>query len=141
VLAAVASTSRLGGDPAVTLAQFADDQPALARAVRPLANGWSLAQRHGLPLADMLAAVQCDMAERARFLGTVRARMAGPRASGSVLAALPILGMLLGEAMGARPLHVLFATSLGQSLLLIGTALACAGTIWIARLTSQVVAP
>jgi len=67
--------------------------------------------------------------------------MAGPRASGAALAALPALGVLLGEAMGAHPLHILFANSLGQALLAAGTILICLGLRWINRLTSQAVLP
>jgi tight adherence protein B len=139
VLTAVASTARFGGEPATTITRFAGERPELGPALRPLAHAWSLAHRHGLPLADLLAAVHQDVAGRVRFAGTVRARMAGPRASGTVLAALPLLGVLLGEAMGAGPLHVLFATSVGQVLLAIGTFLACVGTWWIDRLTSGAV--
>jgi tight adherence protein B len=65
--------------------------------------------------------------------------MAGPRASGVVLAVLPALGVVLGEAMGADPVHVLLAGSLGQTLLAVGTALICVGMYWITRLTARAV--
>lgn len=139
VLTAVSATARLGGDLAVTLRGLATDSPALAPVLGPLGHAWSLAQRHGLPLADVLDAVGNDVAGRLRFARRVRARMAGPRASGTVLAVLPLLGVLLGEAMGARPTHVLLTGSLGQTLLAVGTALICAGLYWINRLTTRAV--
>ena len=37
--------------------------------------------------------------------------MAGPQASAAVLAALPVLGVALGSAMGADPLGILFGTA------------------------------
>jgi tight adherence protein B len=76
---------------------------------------------------------------RVQFAHRLRARMAGPKASGTVLAVLPLLGVVLGEGMGARPTHVLLASSLGQTLLAIGTSLISAGLYWIARLTSRAV--
>lgn len=137
VLVAISATARLGGDLTTTLHRCTTDTPALAPVLRPLINAWSLAQRHGLPLADVLDAVRRDVAGRLRFARRVRARMAGPKASGTVLAVLPLLGVLLGEGMGARPGHVLLATPLGQTLLALGTALICAGLYWITRLTSR----
>jgi tight adherence protein B len=137
VLLAISATARLGGDLTTTLHRCTTDTPALAPVLRPLIHAWSLAQRHGLPLADVLDAVRRDVAGRLRFARRMRARMAGPRASGTVLAVLPLLGVLLGEGMGAHPVHVLLATPLGQTLLALGTSLICAGLYWITRLTSR----
>jgi tight adherence protein B len=83
--------------------------------------------------------VRRDVAGRVRFDTQVRARMAGPKASGAVLTALPGLGVLLGELMGANPIRVLLATGPGQVLLAIGTLLACAGVCWTAKLTTPAV--
>lgn len=129
---AIASSARLGGD-----AELAVRDPLFAE----VAHAWSLAQRHGLPLADVLHAVVNDLDERARFARQVNARMAGPRASATVLAVLPALGVALGEAMGAHPIQVLSTTLLGQAMLIIGTALICAGVQWSANLTQRAVLP
>jgi tight adherence protein B len=139
VLGAIAATARLGGDLTAALHRFATENPVLAPVLRPLIHAWSLAQRHGLPLADVLDSVRRDVSGRLRFAHRVRARMAGPRASGTVLAVLPVLGVLLGEGMGARPVHVLLGTSIGQTLLAVGTSLIGAGLYWITRLTSKTV--
>lgn len=141
VLATVAATARLGGDLATALHRFTDTNPAIVPALRPLVHAWDLAHRHGLPLADVLDSVWRDVSTRVRFAGRVRARLAGPRASGAVLAGLPLLGILLGEAMGADPLRVLLGTGAGQALLAVGVCLACAGVGWVARLTSRVGSP
>ncbi|HEX5400826.1 MAG TPA: type II secretion system F family protein [Pseudonocardiaceae bacterium] len=135
VLTAISAAARLGGDLTTALRQF--DNSTLAPVLRPLTHAWSLAQRHGLPLADVLDSVRRDVAGRVRFANRVRARMAGPKASGTVLAVLPAVGLLLGESMGASPVHVLFTSSLGQTLLALGTTLICAGLYWITRLTSK----
>ena len=69
----------------------------------------------------------------------VQARLAGPRSTAAVLAGLPLLGLALGQAVGAVPLHVLCQTVVGQVLLVIGTAAACIGVLWSARLVSGAV--
>jgi tight adherence protein B len=139
VLTTIAATARLGGDLTASMRRFATESPALAPALRPLAHAWSLAQRHGLPLAEVLDAVRRDAAGRVRFANRVRARMAGPKASGTVLAVLPLLGVVLGEGMGAHPAKVLLTTPLGQTLLAVGTTLICAGLYWITHLTTRAV--
>jgi tight adherence protein B len=129
---AIASSARLGGD-----AEQAVREPLFAE----VTHAWTLAQKHGLPLADVLDAVVKDLDQRARFAHQVNARMAGPRASATVLALLPVLGVVLGEAMGAHPIQVLADTPLGQALLIVGTTLICAGIQWSAYLTQRAVLP
>ncbi|GHF74881.1 tight adherence protein B [Amycolatopsis bartoniae] len=106
-----------------------------------VARAWSLSQRHGLPLAELLDAVRRDFVARTRFVTRADANMAGPRASAAVLAFLPGVGVLLGEGMGARPLHVLATTAAGHVLLLLGTGLILGGVAWSVRLTKLVVGP
>ena len=136
-LSAVAAAARLGGDV-----------PAVLRSVGPtpvrawlgrLADSWLLADRYGIPLADLLDAVRSDTEHRVRFAAEVQARLAGPRATAAVLAGLPLLGLALGQAVGAAPLRVLCQTVVGQVLLVIGTAATCIGVLWSARLVSGAV--
>jgi tight adherence protein B len=136
-LSAVAAAASLGGDvPAV----LRGAGPAPLRSwLGRLADAWSLADRYGIPLADLLEAVRSDTEHRVRFTAEVQARLAGPRATASMLAGLPLLGLALGHAVGADPLRVLCETPVGQVLLVIGTGLACAGVQWSARLVSRVV--
>lgn len=136
VLSAAAAAARLGGAvPAVLRSTGpAPLRPWLGR----LADAWSLADRHGIPLADLLDAVRADLEQRVRFAAEVQARLAGPRATAAVLAGLPLLGLVLGQAMGAAPLRVLGQTAAGQVLLVVGTGLACAGVLWSARLVTRV---
>lgn len=135
-LRSIAATVRLGGD--LGPGSF----PAERRrspAVDQLIRAWSLAQRHGLPLADLLDAVRRDVESSARFAGQAAAKMSGPRASAAILAVLPAAGVVLGEAIGARPLQVLGDTGAGQVLLLVGSALTCVGIAWSVRLTDTAV--
>lgn len=134
-LRVIASSSRLGGDVDAALARAAASTPALRAPLTQLGRAWLLAQRHGLPLAEVVDAVRRDLEAERRFAAQLRARMAGPRASAAVLAGLPLLGLALGEAMGARPVHVLSSSVAGQFLLLVGAALIWLGVLWSAKLT------
>jgi tight adherence protein B len=136
-LASVAAAARLGGNVPVMLGGVgpAHLRPWLDR----FAKAWALADRYGIPLADLLDAVRCDTEHRVRFAAEVQARLAGPRATAAVLAGLPLLGLALGHAVGAAPWRVLSGTPVGQLLLVIGTGLACGGVLWSARLVSGAV--
>ena len=137
VMRAVAAAARLDSD--VALVVDTARSPALATALGRMATAWRLAQRHGLPLADVLDAVRRDLEQRARFTRQVLARMTGPKSSAIVLSLLPLLGIALGEAMGASPLRVLTGTGLGQVLLVVGVILLCTGVAWSGRITNGVV--
>ncbi|MPZ00698.1 MAG: hypothetical protein GEU97_22520 [Actinophytocola sp.] len=135
-LRALGAATRLGCDVTAQLRMSDPTDPVLLALTR-IARGWALAHRHGLPLADVLDSVRRDVESGARFAARLRAMLAGPRASGAVLAVLPALGIALGEAMGARPLAVLTTSGGGQVLLVCGAALVLAGTSWCGRLTRQ----
>lgn len=130
VLAPAAAAAGLGDGVADALRRAAADRPELAADVERVAVAWSLAERHGIPLAALLGRAHDDIRWRARFGATVRAQLAGPRATASVLTALPLLGLGLGQLVGADPLQVLRGGVLGQLLLVTGVALAAAGTAW-----------
>jgi len=126
----IAASARLDGD----LGGYGED-PVLGR----LAVAWSLVRKHGLPMAEVLDAVRRDAVAGVRFARQSHARMAGPRASAVVLALLPGVGIALGEAMGAHPVHVLVSTVPGQLLFVVGSALVWAGMAWSAKLTERAV--
>ena len=68
------------------------------------------------------------MAARPRRPG--RCRAGWTAGHGSVLTGLPVLGILLGELVGAGPLQVLRSGVLGQVLVVSGVGLAAAGAAW-----------
>ncbi|WP_415972719.1 type II secretion system F family protein [Rhodococcus sp. 077-4] len=134
-LRGAASRSRLGGRAADGIA--ATDSLLDAELGR-LAAAWRVADDHGLALAELLDAVRDDMLGRRRFRERTDASLAGARATALVLAGLPILGVALGQLMGADPLKILLGGGLGGMLLLIGTALGCAGLLWTDAITGKV---
>ncbi|WP_440899858.1 type II secretion system F family protein [Actinosynnema sp.] len=127
-LTAIATSTARGGDVVSALA----GTPA-AR----LARAWRLADHHGVPLAEVLDTARADLERRTAFTRTVHARMAGPRTSAAVLAALPVLGVLLGQLSGTSPLSILRDTLPGQALLLVGVLLLVVGLRWSAGLTGS----
>lgn len=130
LLSAAASAARLGDGVPAALRRGAGGHPAVAADVERVAVAWALAERHGIPLTELLARAGEDIRWRLRFGATVRAQLAGPRATATVLTGLPVLGLLLGQLVGADPVGVLRGGVLGQGLLVAGVGLAAAGAAW-----------
>ena len=65
----------------------------------------------------------------------LRTKLAGPRATVVVLALLPVVGLVMGSALGADPLGVLLHTPAGLGCLLVGCLLEWVGFVWSARVT------
>lgn len=133
-LSRMAGRARLGGEVAVT-----DIPPGSVASWRRVVGVWQISDRHGLPMLDLLEVVRSDMVARRSFGDRTRAGLAGPRATALVLAGLPVLGIALGQAMGAAPLRVLLGDGIGGALLVIGVGLVIAGVAWSDRITSRVV--
>ncbi|GAA4543360.1 secretion system protein [Pseudonocardia xishanensis] len=136
-LAPAAAAARLGDDVPAALTRVAARGSTRLRAeLHRTAAAWSLAERHGAPLAALLDGVLTDLRWRLAFEARTHARAAGARATASVLTALPLLGLGLGHLVGAAPLAVLRDGLLGQVLLLVGVALLLAGVTWADRLAA-----
>jgi tight adherence protein B len=106
-----------------------------------IAQAWQLAVTLGIPLSGALARVDDDVQARRDQARLVASALAGPRSSAALLAGLPALGLILGLAMGAHPLHVLLDTSAGRILLFVGVLLDGLGVMWTARLISSAERP
>nr|WP_090346586.1 type II secretion system F family protein [Mycolicibacterium malmesburyense]CRL79205.1 type II secretion system protein [Mycolicibacterium malmesburyense] len=135
-LRTVAARARMGADVAAGL-RSAARRSALPAYWQRLATCWELAQSRGLAIATLMHTAQRDIVARERFSAQVNAGMAGARATATVLAVLPLLGVGLGELIGAQPLRFLFST--GQWLLVAGVTLTCVGLAWSDRITSGVI--
>ncbi|MEV0106554.1 hypothetical protein AB0H42_09470 [Nocardia sp. NPDC050799] len=127
--------SRLGGSGAEGLLR---PDSVIAAELGRVADAWQVAERHGLALAELLAAARADLAARMRFRTRTDASLAGARATAAILAVLPVLGIGLGQLMGAHPLQVLFVAPAGRFLLPLGAGLACAGLLWADEITRRV---
>lgn len=128
-LRAVATRARLGADVAGGL------RSAAAGSVIPaywdrLAVCWVLAAEHGLAMSTLMEAAHRDIIGRQRFADRVQAGLAGARATAAILAGLPLLGVALGELIGARPVQFLLGGGSGGWLLVIGVGLIAVGVSW-----------
>ena len=132
-----AARSRLGGSAADGLRSSATGD-GLAGSLARLADAWTVSDRHGLALAELLAAARTDLSARMRIRARTDAGLAGARATATVLAGLPLLGVGLGQLMGAAPVAILLSGGLGGMLLVGGTVLACVGLLWTDRIAERV---
>lgn len=132
-LRAIAARARLGADVAEGIRIIARCSPVGGYWNR-LAVCWDLAMIHGLPISALMRAAQRDITDRQRFADRMDAALAGARATAVILAGLPVLGVLLGQLVGANPMRFLLTTGPGGWLLLIGTALLCVGIVWSDRI-------
>jgi tight adherence protein B len=133
---AVAARARLGADVTAGLRSVAETS-VLAAQWNRLAVCWQLASEHGLAMSTLMRAAQRDIAERQRFSGHVVSAMAGARATAAILAALPVLSVLLGQLIGAHPVAFLLAGHVGGWLLIVGVTLVCGGLLWSDRITDR----
>ena len=99
-----------------------------------LAAVWAAAADSGAPMGEAVGRLaHAARAARARR-GEAAAELAGPIASARLLAALPLLGLLLGAGLGADPVAFLTAPGWGRGVLAAGVALDAAGLWWVGRL-------
>lgn len=133
-LRAVAARAGLGADVPAGLRSAARHSAMPAHWER-LAVCWQLAQTHGLAVATLISTAVRDIVERERFTARVNAAMAGARTTAAVLAGLPVLGVGLGQLIGADPLRFLLSGGVGGWLLVVGVLLSCVGLLWSDRIT------
>ena len=137
-VAALAADIRAGQQPSDALASattVADLDPRfLASAIDAV---WAVSARSGAPVATVLDRMEQDLRARIRQRREVAAQLAGARATAALLAFLPVLGIGLGTAMGARPLQVLFGAPAGQISLVVGVGLDAVGVLWTAGIVRR----
>jgi len=138
VLREAHQTLELGGDPAEVWRRQArgDGQAGLL----DLARAWQVGTASGASLTGTLDQVTVGLAEETALRSVVSSELAAPRATGKVMAALPVLGVGMGYLLGGDPIGWLTAALPGWVCLVVGTALACAGVLWIESLARRAAA-
>lgn len=162
----IANQVRVGRIPAEALALAAEDAPVLAvasrvqrnggdvvaallgqalrpgcRGLRDLARAWQVGTRTGAPMADLLDQVASALRADQSVERTIASELAGPRATGRVMAVLPLCGIGLGYLLGGDPIGFLLAGPLGWGCLIGGAVFAACGVLWIEWLARQVGRP
>jgi tight adherence protein B len=134
VMLGAASAVAIGGSAADELARAAET-PGAER-LRYVACAWQVAETSGGRIAVVLERLGEAMDHDDELRHVLDAALAGPHATMVLLASLPAFGLLLGEAMGARPLDLLLHRPLGWGLLGAAAALDATG-VWLSRLIAQ----
>lgn len=129
VLATAAALIDLGSDP-VRHWRAEADRPGCA-GLLVLARAWSVSTRTGAPLAPALERVAEALSADLAVERLVSGEMSAARATGKIMAALPICGIGLGYLIGGRPLRFLVAGPAGWACLLLGVTMAAIGMLWI----------
>jgi len=93
-----------------------------------------LARDVGAPLASVLDAVSAALVTEAEARAEREASLAGPRATARVLMWLPLLGALLGWALGADPWATALDGGAGTAAVCLGLVLHATGWAWTRRL-------
>lgn len=99
---------------------------------------WATAERHGLALGTLMGRFVRDLDSRLGHLGHVSGALAGARVTEVILLLLPAGALGIGQSMGLEPLTFLVGDPVGSLVLMAGTALACAGVLWVESLTVTV---
>jgi tight adherence protein B len=125
-LAEAVAAQRVGGSVPGALRAAAEDGSGLAE----LAAAWEVAEASGASLSHTLEATAERLSARQDLRATVEAELAAPRATGRLLALLPLAGLGLGLLLGGDPVAFLGGSPFGQVCLVVGVALACLGLLW-----------
>ncbi|AZM57803.1 hypothetical protein DMA15_20285 [Streptomyces sp. WAC 01529] len=129
---AVLAAARFGGDVPGALGEAAREPGA--EGLLGLAACWRVAVHRGAGLAAGLERLEGALRSERDQRADLRAQLAGARSTAVMLAGLPVLGLLMGGALGAEPLRVLLHTGAGLGCLAAGGVLEGAGVWWALRI-------
>ncbi|MGO1463891.1 MAG: type II secretion system F family protein [Candidatus Corynebacterium faecigallinarum] len=125
--------ARLGGDVGVSGAGASgageSTGDGTGEEVYQVLRLWSVAQRHGLALGQVMRRRVDGIEAQLTHLGHTSSALAGARLTEIILLLLPVGAMGIGQSMG---------NVLGVLVLLAGILLACAGVLWVESLTVTV---
>ncbi|CAM5585656.1 Type II secretion system protein GspF domain-containing protein OS=Streptomyces alboniger OX=132473 GN=CP975_19325 PE=4 SV=1 [Streptomyces alboniger] len=129
---AVLAAARFGGEVPDALREAAREPGA--EGLLGLAACWRVAVDRGAGLAAGLERLEAALRSERDQRAELRAQLAGARSTAVMLAGLPVLGLLMGSALGAEPLRVLLHTGVGLGCLAAGGVLEGAGAWWALRI-------
>jgi tight adherence protein B len=124
------------GDDVAAALDTASTLPG-AEGLRLLAGCWRIGAERGGTFAVVVDGLAAALRDEEAHRADLAAQLAGPRATARLLAGLPLLGLAMAAALGARPVAFLLGTVPGMACLLAGVALDIAGLGWTRRLAAN----
>jgi tight adherence protein B len=118
------------GSPAWSALRAAGPGSSSTPVLRWLATGWTLTETTGAPLGPIVHQLAGTVRADRQHRRAVDGELAGVRASARVLGALPLVGLLMGTALGAQPVAFLVGSNAGWCCLVLGVLLELAGLRW-----------
>lgn len=115
-----------------------DGDRMASETLRALGAVWEVSEGSGAGLAAAADGLGRAAFERERIRRELAAEMAGPRATAQVLAALPVVGLVLGSGLGGSPLAWLLASPIGVGVLIAGVTLEVLGVLWVRSMVKSV---
>jgi tight adherence protein B len=135
ILRPACSVQHLGGDVAAVWAAQARQRGNGGLA--ELARAWQISTQVGAPMAPALERVAEGLATEESVRAVVAGELAGPRATGKIMAFLPVAGLALGYVLGGDPIGFLLQGLPGWTCLVGGVGLAAAGVLWVESLAQR----
>ncbi len=132
-LRAAVEAAKAGEDVAIALDQAAGTPGC--DGLRLLAGCWRIGVDRGGMLATVIEGLADALRDEQSHREDVTLQLAGPRATARLLAVLPMLGLAMAVALGARPFAFLFETLPGLACLCLGAGLDALGVWWTHHLT------
>ncbi len=127
-LGGAAAAVRLGGHACSALIEDAST-PGWG-GLAAVAAAWQVSEQCGAPIAGVMSEVADSLRQERRLADVVTTELAAARASGRIMAFLPVVAVGLGSAVGADPVAFLVGDGIGPWFLLVGVGLSAAGLIW-----------
>ena len=136
VLSPAAEAFDLGGDVPHALRGLATDPGA--GDFRLVAAAWAVAHRTGHGLGESLRRCAESLRSAQAMQRVVEGELASARATARLVAALPVLALLMGAGAGGSPVSFLLGQPLGLACLAGGLGFGFAGLWWIESIAGDV---